>query len=199
VKSKARLDPFMIIHTAADLADEVGLDQISLAAIAARLGVKTPSLYNHIESLAELKKYLAVFGLNEIKTRIARAAIGKSKDDAVMAVIDGYREFAEKRPGLYEATIRSSDPDFPARRAALDSLMEILMKVIEPYGLSFEDSCHQIRILRCMVHGFIALNAAGSFGNKLIDPEITFERMIKDFLHRNQILAQSPNDLGAES
>ena len=40
-----------VIKTASDMADRNGLHNVSLKAIAENLGIRTPSLYNHIGSL----------------------------------------------------------------------------------------------------------------------------------------------------
>nr|WP_310550059.1 TetR/AcrR family transcriptional regulator [Paenibacillus sp. YX.27] len=55
-----------VVEAASKLADERGADQITLAAVAERLGVKQPSLYNHIESPGELKSSLALHGLERL-------------------------------------------------------------------------------------------------------------------------------------
>ncbi|WP_141672113.1 TetR/AcrR family transcriptional regulator, partial [Bifidobacterium breve] len=40
-----------VIKATSDLADEKGLNNVSLKAVAQKLNIRTPSLYNHIESL----------------------------------------------------------------------------------------------------------------------------------------------------
>ena len=41
----------MIAADAAELVDEIGWEQLTLAAIAARFGVRQPSLYKHVAGL----------------------------------------------------------------------------------------------------------------------------------------------------
>ena len=43
-----------VIKATSDLADEKGLNNVSLKAVAQKLNIRTPSLYNHIESLDNL-------------------------------------------------------------------------------------------------------------------------------------------------
>ncbi len=43
-----------VIRAASDLADEKGLNNVSLKSVAEKLNIRTPSLYNHIESLDHL-------------------------------------------------------------------------------------------------------------------------------------------------
>ena len=49
-----------VFSAAAVMADEVGLSKLTLAALAERLGVRQPSLYNHIDSMAGLHRDIAV-------------------------------------------------------------------------------------------------------------------------------------------
>lgn len=43
-----------VIKATSDLADEKGLNNVSLKAVAQKLNIRTPSLYNHIESFYNL-------------------------------------------------------------------------------------------------------------------------------------------------
>ena len=50
---RAGLQPERVVTEAVALVDEVGLDQLSMGALAKRLGVRPPSLYNHIKNSLE--------------------------------------------------------------------------------------------------------------------------------------------------
>src|SRR3954469_10643694 len=105
---KAGLDHNAVVQAAAALADIAGLGQLTLADLAARLGVRTPSLYNHVAGLPGLRRDLALLGTRELSMRLSRAAIGKSGDAAVQSVCQAYRAFVNEHPGLYAATVRSA-------------------------------------------------------------------------------------------
>ena len=53
---RAGLSAERVVDEAERLADEVGLAQLSLAALAARLGVQPPSLYKHIAGQDALQR-----------------------------------------------------------------------------------------------------------------------------------------------
>ena len=57
---RAGLDAATVTEAGAALADEIGLAGLSMGAVAERLGVKTPSLYKHVASLADLQHRIAV-------------------------------------------------------------------------------------------------------------------------------------------
>ncbi|MGV2686047.1 TetR family transcriptional regulator, partial [Clostridium perfringens] len=43
------IDRLQLLQTAAELADQDGLHTVTLAALAGKLGVRSPSLYNHVD------------------------------------------------------------------------------------------------------------------------------------------------------
>ena len=53
--SKNNISDELIITTSARLSNEVGLNNLSLKMIAKELNIKSPSLYNHISSLDDIK------------------------------------------------------------------------------------------------------------------------------------------------
>ncbi|HBF36122.1 MAG TPA: TetR family transcriptional regulator [Firmicutes bacterium] len=178
------LDTQMILTVAAHIADELDVDQMTLNTLAEHLGVKTPSLYNHISGLSDLRQKLAVYALQELSGRLAEAAIGKSKDDALRAIIYAHRTFVEERPGLYEALCRCKTPSNPAIQNAVERLKAIIGKILEPYNLQEDQLSQIIKIVRSMVHGFVTLRSVGSFGgpsDPSLDPDNSFELMVDIF------------------
>ena len=59
-----------VIRAASDLADRQGLNGVSLKSVAERLGLRTPSLYNHVLSLDDLLRDMAHRGMREINCRM---------------------------------------------------------------------------------------------------------------------------------
>lgn len=101
---KVGLDKKTIIEAAANMADERGIANVTLKVLATELGVKSPSLYKHFSGgLDELNKELMLYGWRLLEADITRAAIGKSKDNAVRAICLAYREFVAKHKGVFEA------------------------------------------------------------------------------------------------
>lgn len=63
-----------VVGAAAALADEAGLEGVTLGRLAGRLGVRTPSLYNHVDGLEGLRRELALLGTRELGERLGRSA-----------------------------------------------------------------------------------------------------------------------------
>ena len=72
------------------MADEVGLAQLTLAALAERLGVRQPSLYKHIDSMADLHRSISLQAKHEFGEVLVRAAVGRSGSDAIRAMSHAY-------------------------------------------------------------------------------------------------------------
>lgn len=178
--SRAGLDRASVVQAAADLADAAG-GEITLAALAAHLGVRTPSLYNHVSGQEGLRRELALLGLRELATRLTKSAVGKTADDAVLAFAHAYRRFAQDHPGVYPATLRAPDPADTELNAVSDEIIEVLFAVMASYRLSDAQAIHAIRGLRSMLHGFVTLEAAGGFGIPL-DLDESFNRAIRVFI-----------------
>ena len=61
-----------VIKATSDLADEKGLNNVSLKAVAQKLNIRTPSLYNHIESLDNLLLEVAHNGMRDMNERMMK-------------------------------------------------------------------------------------------------------------------------------
>ncbi len=162
--ARAGLDRDSVVHAAAELIDEKGQPDVTLAELAARLGVRAPSLYNHIDGQEDLQRALALYGTRELGRRIGRAAIGKSGSTALVAIGAAYRQFAKDRPGLYQATLQAPAADEPDRTSASDEILDVLRLVLEPLGLPAELQIHAMRSVRSLMHGFVSLELTGGFG-----------------------------------
>ncbi len=153
-----------VVAEAAVLSDEVGLERLTLAAIAQRFGVTLPSLYKHVAGLDALKRDLAVLGVRELTAALSAAAVGRARSDALHAIADAYREYATAHPGRSVAAVRAPDPDDAEHVAASEAAAAVLLAVLDGYGITGEDAVDAIRSLRAVMHGFVTLQAAGGFG-----------------------------------
>ncbi len=182
MQPKMRLDKAAVIQAAAELADAEGLEQLTLARLAERLGIQTPSLYNHVAGLRGLRRDLAQLGIHELNARLTRAVMGKAGDEAVAALAQAFRAFAKEHPGLYATTVRPPDAGDQQWQTAAQAVVEVIAAVLASYGLQGEDAIHAIRGLRSALHGFVALETAGGFGLPL-DLDESFRRLVQIMIH----------------
>jgi AcrR family transcriptional regulator len=153
-----------VVEAAIELADAEGLEQLTLARLAAKLKIRPPSLFNHIDGLADLRRRMQLRGLGEMSDRALRAGIGLAGDEAVEAFAQALRRFSHEHPGLYAASLPSTPPDDPELTAAAERFVGIFFDTMRGYGLEGEQAVHAVRGLFSTVHGFIMLERAGTFG-----------------------------------
>jgi AcrR family transcriptional regulator len=180
VPARAGLDRPAVVRAAAKLLDAAGRREVTLTELAAHLGVRTPSLYNHIAGQAELRRELALLGVQELFGSLARSAIGRSGDDAIRAIAHAYRAYALAHPGLYPISLRADPTDEALAEAGREGVA-VIATVLDVYGLRDDDLIHVIRALRSMVHGFVSLEMAGGFAYPH-DIDVSFDRLIGMFL-----------------
>jgi AcrR family transcriptional regulator len=169
-----------VAEEAEALADEVGLENVTLAAVAGRLGIRMPSLYKHIESLASLRDTLGERAKRELTDVMARATVGLSGRDAVIALAHALRAWAKAHPGRYAATVGAPRPDQIAHADAAREGVRVVFDVLAAYGLEGDDAVDATRALRAVLHGFVALEAAHAFGMP-VDIDRSFDRLVAAF------------------
>ncbi len=175
------LDRRTVVREAAALADAEGLEALTLARLAGKLGIRPPSLYNHVSGMEDLRRELALLGLGELTERLGQAAIGRANEEVIVALAEAYRAYARERPSLYAASLRAPDPEDPDWRAAGERVVRIVLAAFAGFGLHDEDALHAVRGLRSALHGFVGLEAAGGFGLPL-DLDESFQRLIRAYL-----------------
>jgi AcrR family transcriptional regulator len=174
---RAGLNAVRVVQEAEILADEVGIGAVTLAEIAARLGVKVPSLYKHISSLDALRQQISLRARAEFTDLLTRAAVGKSESDALTAIANAYRAWARQHPGRYPATLRAPAPTDRADVATSEQMVQVIYQALSGFGLTGDDAVDATRMLRSSLHGFVSLEAAGGFGLPR-DVDRSFERMV---------------------
>ncbi|MFQ6398706.1 TetR/AcrR family transcriptional regulator [Nocardia sp. KC 131] len=178
---RAGLTPERIITEAALVADEAGLQRLTLAAVAQRCGVSLPGLYKHIDNLEAVKRDLAVLAVGELTTVLADATTGLSGRDALRAICTAYRDYARAHPGRYAAGIIAPAADDDTYAQTATRAYHVLTAALRGYHLSDTDLVHAVRMVRTICHGMVTLESAGGFGlPESVDD--TFERL-QDSLH----------------
>ena len=179
---RARISPETVTDAAAAIADADGFHTVTLARVARRLGIRTPSLYNHVAGIEDLRRALSLRGLREANFRLQRATIGKSRDEALTALAHAYWQFACDRPGLYAASLCEAGPGDREIAATSDMLLGTVLAILAGYGIKDNDALHAARGLRAIIHGFVSLDASGGFRLRR-DLEESFNRLLGAYAH----------------
>jgi AcrR family transcriptional regulator len=176
--SRRGLTNEIVVDTAIQLINQSGVEKLSLAALAQQLGVRPPSLYNHIDGLDGLRQDMMLKGLKQLADALQSAIMGRAGYDALVALAIAYHQFAVENPGLYALTLRSTEHEGPELQAAGRTAVEVALAVFRGYGLEGDAALHATRCLRSALHGFVVLEAAGGFALPL-DLTESFEHLLQ--------------------
>jgi hypothetical protein len=175
--ARAGLTPGVVVAQAAVLADDIGLERLTLAEVAKLLSVRLPS---HIDRMEGLRRDLSLLALRELGQRLGAAASGKSGRDALHATADAYRSYALQFPGRYAATLKASPTDDVEYQDAAAAVLHVVASVVNGYGLEGDEAIHAIRGLRATLHGWADLEKSGAFEMPQ-DLEVGYRQLIDRF------------------
>jgi AcrR family transcriptional regulator len=180
-RPKVGLDIKEILEAAAELADQFGMQEVTLANLAKKLGIRPPSLYNHFDGMGGLRKKMAIYGIDRLYGVLAQAAIGVAGDEAVLTISKVYVNFAREHPGIYEATLMAPDMEDEDVQLAGSKIVELTVRILQAYSLEGDTALHAVRGLRSILHGFSSLEKSGGF-KMALDLNESLEIIIKAFI-----------------
>lgn len=171
--ARAGLNTGAVVEAAAEIADAHGLEAVTLSTVAARLGVKPPSLYSHVAGLPDLRERLAALAATELAEALTPAVAGRAAGDALRAAGHAFRAWALTHPGRHaavQAVRRHDDP-------AAERVVELFVSVMHGYALEGDAAIHAVRAVRAAVFGFVVLETGGGFDIPL-DRDVSFEWLL---------------------
>ncbi len=137
------------VAAARELLEAGGEEALSMRRIAARLGIRAPSLYKHLPDKAALEVALAGAALREIGDELHAAG------DDFAALAHAYRRWALAHPHLYALVTQR-----PLPRDRLEPGVE--ERAAAPVLAALGDE-HRARAAWAAAHGLASLELAGRF------------------------------------
>ncbi|MFE7445520.1 TetR/AcrR family transcriptional regulator [Streptomyces chartreusis] len=175
-----------LVRAGAELADEIGFEQVTASELARRFDVKVASLYSHVKNSQDLKTRIALFALEELADQAADAVAGRAGKDALVAFANVYRDYGLAHPGRAAAARMTLDPETAAASAGVRHA-QMTRAILRGYDLTEPDATHAVRLLGSVFHGYASLELAGGFSHSAPDSEETWHRILDalDALLRN--------------
>lgn len=190
---KRGVDLAQVVDAAAEVADIVGLDGLTMAAVAAALGVQSPSLYSHVDGLAGLRRAMGLEAARRLGSALAETTRGREGIDALRAIAHAYRAFAMRHPSLYAAMLPVPQVGDEEAYAVFAVPVRVIADVLTGLGLRPAEAAPVIRSFRSALHGFVTLQAGGGFGMP-DDVDNSFDVLIE--VNVAGVLARSTSDQG---
>lgn len=178
---RAGLTVERLAEAGARLADEVGFDSVTPTALAALFDVKVASLYSHVASANDLKVRVALLALDRLADQLAQALAGLSGKDALVALANVHRDFANQHPGLFAAARHPLDADIAGRSSGV-RIAALTRSALSGYRLGQQAEVHAIRLIASVMLGFSTLELAGSFNHSQPSPAASWQVAL-DSLH----------------
>lgn len=154
-----------IVDTASTLIERDGVEALSLARIAAELGIKAPSLYRYFDGKSALLQAVNLRTNQALIAALIDAADGAaalSHAERVMAVAHAYRSFAHDHPRAYAIAYSTTEPSAQPDPATLAALARQVQAIVAPLS-GDANSLAALRGLWALVHGFIVLELTGQY------------------------------------
>jgi AcrR family transcriptional regulator len=176
--ARAGLTGERLARAGAELADQVGFEQVTVSALARQFGVQVASLYSHVRNSADLKARIATVALTELADQAATAVAGRAGRDALSALANVYRAYAQQHPGRYTATRFLPGIATPELVEAGRRHSELMRAVLRGYILDEPAQTDAVRLLGSTIHGYITLESAGSFSYSKPSSDDSWPRII---------------------
>ncbi len=149
------IDRDAILDAGLSIADAVGVDRLTMQAVADRLGVTPMSLYRYVADKADL-----LDGIVERLIDEARPPDPSSPpQEQLTAIGREIRRVARRHPTVFPLLLQRPATT-PISRRARDRVVELL----EEMGIPSPDAARGERVISTLVLGFAASEAAGRFG-----------------------------------
>ena len=175
--ARAGLNAERVVRAGADLADELGFEQVSASAVARHFGVQVASLYSHVRSTHDLRTRIALLALEELADRGDAALAGRAGKDALVALANVYRDYAREHPGRYAAARLPLDAA-TASASAGPRHSAMTRAILRGYDIAEPDRTHAVRLLGSVFHGYVDLERAGGFAHSAPPAEQSWTRIL---------------------
>ena len=149
------LDLVTLIEAAANLADVVGWNDLTLSRVAEAVDRHVSSLYSHVDGLDALRREVAILSVTELADVVWAATIGRSGAEALTRIAEAERDFARAHPGRMAALrghLSVEDPEF---REQAKRIAQPIRTVLASFGLSDQQVIIGHRVFSATVRGLI--------------------------------------------
>lgn len=152
-----------IVAAARDILEHEGLANVTMQAVAKRVGVRAPSLYKRVDSRNALIELVAKSAVAQLGDQIDQAAMAASVDPSaeLRGIARDLRAYAHENPRVYQLIFVGSDATRPDPEVLALASAPILRVAAELVGA--EHALEAARAVTAWAHGFISMELAGAF------------------------------------
>jgi AcrR family transcriptional regulator len=160
----ARTSSAAIIAAARVLLENGGLDAVSMAGVAERIGIRAPSLYKRFRDRSGLLVEVATDAALELGRELAAAVEQSGTDPAarLRALAEAYRSFALAKPRaaalIFAGIAPGTAPTPESQTEAARPVLRVAETMVGPTR-----ALAAARVLTAFAYGFASMESAGAF------------------------------------
>lgn len=156
-----------------------GADALGVSRVANELGIKPPSIYNHVGTGDALARAVVLQANRELVEVLKEAVRGVHDPSAQLrALANATRRWAIDNGGLYTLMARvEPDNDDPAFVPVYRDLLDLFARPLGQLGVAEGEVIHAIRGMRASIHGFVLLESSGQFQLE-VDPHASYRWLV---------------------
>ncbi|MEV4567748.1 TetR family transcriptional regulator [Nonomuraea sp. NPDC049419] len=170
----AQISRATVLDAALALADEQGLAAVTMAAVAARLGVTPMALYRHVSNKDDLLDGL----VEALLTEIPPPPDDLPWQDRLRHLATGVRRSAARHPSVFPLLLQR-----PAATEEARQVRDRVCAALREAGLDDERAARAERLISTAVLGFATSEAAGRFDHHAQDVRDADFACLLDALH----------------
>ncbi len=156
-----------ITEKAAALANEKGLSYLSVTTLADFLGIKKPSLYNHMNTIDDIRRNIMIYGWRTVSEELTSGICSEEPKENLMEYGRRFYKFAMDNPGVFEAMLWYNNYSDETLLSAAECLYTFFFNQTDNLGIDHEVANHLLRTYRAFLEGFIMLQIHNSLGNPI--------------------------------
>jgi AcrR family transcriptional regulator len=151
------IDRDSVLSAGLAIADESGLQAVTMQSVAERLGVTPMALYRHVDNKADLLDGLVELLLAEVATMPS----GLAWQERLRRLGRAVRKTAQRHPGVFPLLLQR-----PAATAGALTVRDEVCRALEEGGIAKTDVARTERVISTAMLGFAASEAGGRFASR---------------------------------
>lgn len=160
-----------ILNKSIELANQKGINYLSVTTLSECLGIKKPSLYYHAQTVEEVIQWIMIYGWQKVSTEIVAKAEDADPEISIKKYARLFYKFAKENPGVFEAMLWYNKYSSDELKNATEGLYKFFFEQTGKMGISKKNANHFMRTFRAFLEGFILLEVHNSFGNPILIEE----------------------------
>ena len=162
---RANINEQVVLSEALALANNEGLEAVTVSSVARKLGVRPASLYSHVRDRDSHFVGIHKLALNELAERVSHDVAGRASTEALIALADAHRSLASEQPGTW-AILQQAAPPEVVRSPEAERIATFILAVLRGYPLPESDLVHGVRFVSATINGFLTLSHIDAFAHR---------------------------------